>query len=162
MSDLSFLETSFEIRWSKLTAPSVEPSIIQALRDAELAIEKNAAQNPQALTYASTLLALEDAVEPLTQAWGKVSHLQSVSDSPELRAAYNAMLPLVSTFYTKIRLNPELWSRIKTFSQSAEAKSLKGIHLRFLNETLADFKEAGADLPPSSRTRLEALQTELA
>ncbi len=162
MSDLSFLEPSFEIRWSKLTAPSVEPSIMQALRDAELAIEKIATQNPQALTYASTLLALEDAVEPLTQAWGKVSHLQSVADSPELRAAYNAMLPLVSTFYTKIRLNPKLWSRIKTFSQSAEAKSLKGIHLRFLNETLADFKEAGADLSPSSRTRLEALQTELA
>ena len=162
MSELTFLDPSFQIRWSKLTAEVVEPSITQALNKADEVIQRIATQNPKTLTYASTLLALEEAVEPLTQAWGKVSHLQSVADSPELRAAYNKMLPLVSTFYTKIRLDPQLWSRIKTFAESTEAQKLQGIHKRFLNETLADFKEAGADLPPAPRTRLEALQTELA
>ena len=162
MTELTFLDPSFEINWSRLSAASVEPSIIQALHDAEHAVDKIAHQNLQQISYRSTLLALEDAVEPLSQAWGKVSHLQSVSDSPELRAAYNAMLPLVSTFYTKIRLNQELWSRIKIVAQSAEAKALQGIHKRFLNETIADFKEAGADLPPEARSRQESLQTELA
>jgi len=162
VTELPFLDTAFEIRWSILTASSVEASINQALLDAEKAITQIASQSPEFVTYKTTLLALEEALEPLGLAWGKVSHLQSVSDSPELRKAYNAVLPQVSAFYAKIRLNPALWSRIKQVAQSDEAKNLQGIHLRFLNETLADFKEAGADLPETSRIRLESLQTELA
>jgi oligopeptidase A len=155
------LDPSFEIRWSLLAPGHIEPAITEALARAQTVIDAIATRDPAALTYENTFLAVEDAVEELNVAWGKVVHLQSVCDSPELRAAHNAMLPKVSAFYAKIRLNSGLWARLRAFMESPAAAALTGVDRRFLDETAADFREAGADLPPETRKRLEDLQTEL-
>jgi len=162
MSANPFLEPSFEIRWSQLRPELIEPAIAAALARAQSAIDAIAARDLAALTYDHTFLALERATEELNVAWGKVAHLQSVADSPPVREAHNRMLPPVSAFYAKIPLNAELWRRLKTFAGSPAAAELRGIHRRFLEETVADFRQAGADLSPEQRARLEALQSELA
>jgi oligopeptidase A len=162
MSANPFVDPAFHIRWSALAPELVAPAIESALTGAKAAVDAIAAQDLGGLTYENTFLALEQSTEGLTQAWGKVTHLQSVADSPALREAHNAMLPNVSSFYASIPLNAELWLRLKTFAGRPAAKALTGIHRRFLDETVADFKQAGADLPPEKRTRLEALQSELA
>eukprot|EP01036_Dinobryon_divergens_P019630 gene19630-26828_t len=72
------------------------------------------------------------------------------------------MLPGVSAFSASIPLNAGLWIRLKAVAATVEARALTGIHRRFLDETVADFQQAGADLPAAARTRLEAIQTELA
>jgi len=162
MSANPFLDPSFEIRWSQLRPELIEPAIATALARAQAAIDAIAARDLGTLTYDNTFLALERATEELNVAWGKVTHLQSVADSPALREAHNRMLPAVSAFYAKIPLNAELWRRLKTFAGSPAAAELRGIHRRYLEETVADFRQAGADLPPAQRARLEALQSELA
>ncbi|HEX2854507.1 MAG TPA: M3 family metallopeptidase [Opitutaceae bacterium] len=162
MSANPFLDSSFQIRWSALTPDAVASAIEAALAGAEVAVEAIASRDPAAATYENTLLALEKATEELTLAWGKVTHLQSVADSPALREAHNAMLPKVSSFYARIPLNAALWQRIKAVAESPAAAKLTGIHRRFLDETVADFRQAGADLPPEKKARLEALQSELA
>ncbi|MSU69842.1 MAG: M3 family peptidase [Opitutaceae bacterium] len=156
------LDSAFAIRWSRLTPELIAPGIAAALARAQAAIEAISAQDEAAMTYDSTFLALERATEELNFAWGKVSHLQGVADSPALRKAHNAMLPKVSAFYAKIPLSAELWRRLKAYAGTAVALSLGGIHRRFLDETVADFKQAGADLPADRRSRLEVLQSELA
>jgi len=108
------------------------------------------------------MLALEEADLKLTVAWGKVGHLNSVKDSKELREAYNAMLPKVSEFSAKIPLNDGLWKRIKAYSKTEEAKSLSGTRNRYLEETVASFRNSGADLPPEKKSRMEEVQAELA
>jgi len=157
-----FLDPAFTIRWSQLSADLVEPAIAEALAGAQAAVAAIARRELSDLTYESTFLALETATETLGVAWGRVSHLQSVADSPALRAAHNAMLPRVSAFYAQLRLDPELWRRLQAFAASPAAAALTGIHRRLLEETIADFREAGADLPEATRRRLEAVQTELA
>ena len=157
-----FLDPVFAIRWSQLAPELIAPAIETALARAQAAIEAIATRDLAALTYANTFLALERATEELNQSWAKVTHLQSVADSPALREAHNAALPLVSAFFARIPLNAELWLRLKTFAATPAAAALSGIHRRFLDETVKDFVQAGADLPPDKRTRLEALQTELA
>jgi oligopeptidase A len=156
-----FLDSSFNIRWSALRPEEIEPAISLALKRAQEAIDAIATRDVSTLTYQNTFQALERATEELNQAWGKVTHLQSVADSPELRAAHNAMLPLVSTFYARIPLNDEVWRRLKFVADSDEGRALTGIHRRFVDETVADFRQAGADLPAGPRGRLEALQSEL-
>lgn len=157
-----FLDPTFTIRWAELTPELILPAITAALAGAEKAVGEIAARAQHALTYENTFLALERATEELNLAWGKVTHLQSVADSPALREAHNAMLPQVSAFYARIPLNAALWQRLKSVAESPAAAALKGIHRRFLDETVADFRQAGADLPVEKRTRLEALQSELA
>lgn len=155
------LDSSFHIRWSALRPDQIEPGITEALERAQTAVDAIANAPIESATYETTFLGLERATEELTQAWGKVTHLQSVADSPELRAAHNAMLPKVSGFFARIPLNAELWRRLKAVAESPAAAALTGIHRRFVDETVADFRQAGADLEATQRTRLEALQTEL-
>ena len=49
---------------------------------------------------------LEDATEKLNRAWGQVGHLNAVMNSPELREVYNANLPKVTQYYTRVRTKP--------------------------------------------------------
>ena len=162
MSSQPFIDPTFEIRWSQHTSVQVVPDVEKALANAGAAIDAIATSPLDGLTYDSTFLALERATEELNFAWGKVTHLQSVSDSPELREAHNAMLPKVSSFFAKIPLNAALWTRMKAFGSSPAGVALSGIHARLLEETQSSFRLAGADLPAPQRARLEELQSELA
>ena len=162
MAATPFLDSGFHIRWSTLTPEHVGPDIEAAVSGAEKAIETIAGLNLAQLTFDNTFLALERATETLTVAWGKVTHLQSVADSPAIRDAHNAMLPRVAAFYAGIPLNAALWERLRTFAESSQAAGVSGIHRRFMEETVKDFRQAGADLPSDQRKRLEVLQSELA
>jgi len=162
MQNNPFLNPEFEIKWSALTPDQIEAAIEEALVLAKANVDSIASQDIASATYESTFLSLEDASETLDHAWGKVAHLQSVADSPELRDAHNKMLPKVTAFSSGVHLNLELWKRLKAFADTAAANELTGVHLRFLEETFADFRQAGADLPDEKRNRLEALQGELA
>jgi oligopeptidase A len=157
-----FLDAGFLPEWSILQPAHVVPDITLALARAQAAIDTIATRSLDALSYETTFLALEQATEALNVAWAKVGHLQAVADSAPLREAYNAVLPAVSAFYAAIPLNAELWSRIRACAETPEAKRLTGVHRRFVEETLADFRQAGADLPVAERARLQELQAELA
>ena len=75
----------------------VEPAIEALLAQSQTALDTvtTPAFPAQWLALSATL---DVAVENLGVAWGAVSHLNSVNDSPALRAAYNAVLPKVTDF----------------------------------------------------------------
>jgi oligopeptidase A len=162
LMDNSFLDRSFHIRWSQLTADKVVGAVEHALIEAEEAIARIAAQDPAAVDYHCTFLALEQATDLLNETWAKVSHLVSVADAPDLREAHNAMLAKVSAFQARISLNEQLWLRLKAAAAQPSSLSLQGEQRRFVDETVADFIQQGADLPADKKSRLEALQSELA
>ena len=134
----------------------------QALAQAGQMIDRIAGQELTAADYPGTFLALEEATDLLNETWAKVTHLTTVADSPALREAHNALLPQVSAFFARIPLNAGLWLRLKAAAGHASAGGLQGEHRRFLAETMADFRQQGADLPAGKKARLEAVQGELA
>jgi len=157
-----FLDPSFHIRWSVLTADKVVPDIARALDEATERLDALARTDRGRLSFESTLLAFEEALEPLNEAWGKVGHLDAVCNAPALRTAYNEMLPKVSEFNARLYLNEALWDLFKTFANTPEAASLTPVQKRFLEETMADFRSSGADLARDKKQRLEELEAELA
>ena len=159
-----FLDDKFQIAWSELKPESIVSDITEAIETAQNQVDLISQPCPAGdeLTFENTLIALESAYESLSRPWGLVSHLDSVSNSDPLREAYNAMLPKVSEFYSKVPLNSGLWNRIKAYSETEEAKSLSGTRLRFLEETLSDFQNSGADLPSEDKSRLMQIESELA
>ena len=160
-----FLEKNFHIRWSSLTADHIRTDIEHAIQQAQSAVDQVAAMStvaPEELTYGNTIKALDDGMETLNQAWGLVSHLDSVCNSTELRAAHNEMLPKVSEFTSSIPLNEALWQSLKAFGESPAALALSKTKKRYLAETLADFREQGADLEPAKKQRASELQSRLA
>tara|TARA_B110000196_G_scaffold201561_1_gene172601 strand:+ start:1368 stop:3536 length:2169 start_codon:yes stop_codon:yes gene_type:complete len=160
-----FLQKDFHIRWSTLTSDHIEADISKALIDAQAAVDNVAARSADAaetLTYANTIAALDDGLETLSHAWGLVSHLESVNNSPELRDAHNAILPKVTEFFSSIPLNEPLWKTLKAFGQSTATDQLTATKQRYIHETLADFREQGADLPPEKKARAAEVQKRLA
>lgn len=157
-----FLEERFDIQWSQLRPECIEADVKKAIIDAKEAITKICKEDLSCLTFENTLLALEEATRPLDEAWGKISHLDAVCNTEELRKAYNSMLPEVSDFYSQLFLNDALWEVVQSFAHSKQAQKLTGPYRRFLDETLADFKENGADLCTEKKQRLAKINIQLA
>jgi oligopeptidase A len=156
-----FLAPDFHIRWSTLLPEAIEPDIRHALEVSKAAIEAICAQDAAASTYESTFLALEKATELLGDGWGRLHHLDSVCDNPAQREGLNRMLPEVTDFYSSIPLNDRLWAVLKSFGEGPEIAKLDPVRKRFVAETLADFRQSGADLPPERKQRVAAIEAEL-
>ena len=113
-------------------------------------------------SYESTFGALENATEALDRGWERLNHLDSVRDHKDQRDVLNKMLPKVSAFTSSVPLNAELWSALKAFADSPAARDLDPVRARYVEETCAEFRDAGADLPAEQKERMAQLQTELA
>ncbi len=156
-----FLDPSFHVAWSNLDPAMLEGDIELAIKQAQARIDAIAGLDPATATYESTILALEDATEELGRAWGYADHLTSVCEGPEIRKAFNDMLPKVTEFYTNISLNQKLWSVIKAVAEKPETKALTGVHARLIEDTLRSFIDSGADLPNDRRVEFQELQNKL-
>ncbi len=151
----------FEIPFDEIRAEHVEPAIDELLADARACLQA-LIDCEEALTYANTLAALEAVGERLEYAMGVIGHLENVATYPELRAAYNAVQPKVSEFFSAIPLNKRVWGRIRAFEGCEEAMRLGPTQRRFLAKTVRDFRRSGADLDHSSKQRLLEVDVELA
>ncbi len=156
-----FLTSDFQIRWSTLKPEAVKADIEEALKRANANVEALSAQDRGKLSFESVVLGLDEATRELSEAWGLVTHLDSLCNSPELREAHNAMLAEVSGFYAKIPLNESLWDLLVTFSKTEEGRGLTGVRKRALDETMESFRQHGADLSPEKKARLEEIESEL-
>jgi oligopeptidase A len=161
MDDVSnpLLKVVFDVPFDRIRPEHVEPAVRHHLAAAEAAVASVA--DVSAPTYANTLEALDDALEPLEWAMGLASHLESVDTSPELRAAYNAVEPDVTAFYSRLPLHGGLWRVMQAFADTAEAKALTGARRRHLDKTLRDFRRHGADLDAEGKRRLTEIDVEL-
>jgi oligopeptidase A len=154
------LHLSSDIPWSAIRAADVVPSVRALVSDARAAIATIGASAPA--TYDGVLGALERATEPLGRAMSVISHLEGVAMTPELREAYGTVNPEVSAFYGAIPLDAALYAKLKALAESGEGKKLTGPHRRHLDKTVEEFRRHGAELDDGGKTRLTAIDTELA
>ncbi|MEY3485355.1 MAG: hypothetical protein RLZZ586_1078, partial [Pseudomonadota bacterium] len=105
---------------------------------------------------------LEDATEQLGRSWGVVSHLNAVADTPELRAAYGAMLPKVTAFFASLGQNLELYKRYKEIKAGAEFAKLSPEQQKVIDNSLRDFRLGGAELADDQKPRFTQIQDEQA
>src|SRR5579863_4469777 len=149
------LEVSFRVPFDKIEAAHVEPAIDQLLADAAQRLDATiASERP--------LQALDTMTEKLDYAMNVVRHLESVATTPDLRAAFNAVQPKVSAFYSSLPLNEGLWNAIKRYAGTDEARALTGTMKRYLTKTIDTFKRHGAELDPAGKARLQEIDVALA
>ena len=90
----------------------VGPAMDELLGNAETALEQVTAPEFPA-QWSDISRVLDVATEDLGRAWGAVSHLNGVADTPELRAAYNAALPRVTEFSARLGADERLYAKYK-------------------------------------------------
>ncbi|HEV3049560.1 MAG TPA: M3 family metallopeptidase, partial [Longimicrobium sp.] len=148
------------IPFHRITAGHVVPAVRQALERAQAEVDAIVGLT-EPRTYQNTVQALEAMGERLGQVIRPVAHLDSVMSSPELRQAYETVIPELSAFSARIPLNAELWNAVRTYAQTDDARALTGVRRRQLEKVVRSFERAGANLPPEQKQRVEALRVEM-
>jgi len=163
MVDNPLLHIQFQIPFDRIAATDVEPAAQQLLGEARARMETIAAGPPgnRERAFENTMRPLDRLTEPLDYAMGVVRHLEAVATTPELRAAYNAVQPDLSAFYSSVPLHVGLWNAIQQFAATAEAARLQGERRRFLEKTIDTFRRHGAELDAGGKKRLEEIDVEL-
>ena len=109
--------------YSEVKPSDIGPAIDFLLQQAEQAVAHAISPSTSA-NWNDLLEPLEDATESLSRSWGVVSHLNSVADTPELRAAYGEMMPKVTAFFSSLGQNLALYEKFKALSQGSDFTKL--------------------------------------
>jgi oligopeptidase A len=131
----------------------VSPAMDALLARAETALTE-VTQDSFPASWTDISRVLDVATENLSRAWGAVSHLNSVADTAELRAAYNAALPSVTEFWTRLGADERLYAKYKAIDVSSLNAEQRQAH----KNAVRNFVLSGAELQGQDRVRFAEIQ----
>jgi oligopeptidase A len=147
--------------YSEVKPEHIAPAIEYLLKHAQDAVD--VAVNPDTPSNWDALAEpLEDATESFGRTWGVISHLNSVADTPELRAAYGEMLPKVTAFFSSLGQNLDLYKKFKELSKAPDFVKLSAAQKKVIENSLRDFRLGGAELSDADKPRFSQIQDEQA
>ena len=147
--------------YSEVKPEHIAPAIQFLLKHAQDAVDAATDSNTPS-SWDRLAEPLEDATEALGRSWGVISHLNSVADTPELRAAYGEMLPEVTAFFSSLGQNLALYQKFKELKNSADFAKLNRAQQKVIENSLRDFRLGGAELSDADKPRFAQIQDEQA
>lgn len=148
-------------RFDAIAPEHVSPAVDALLREARQAVASVTRADAIA-SWDAVVEPLDDATERLARAWGAVSHLNAVLDSPALREQYNANLPKLTAFWTELAQNEALYARYKALAALPDFAQWPAARRKVVDNELRDFRLGGAELAPPAKARLAAVRERLA
>jgi oligopeptidase A len=139
--------------FDKVTPDAVGPAVDELLAHANQALE-TVTQPDFPSRWDQIARVLDVATERLGRAWGVVGHLNAVADTPELRAAYNAALPKVTEFWTRLGADERLYAKYKAIDPSTLTPEQKQAH----KNAIRNFVLSGAELTGAAKERFAQIQ----
>ena len=147
------LDTSGLPPFDRIAPEHVVPAMDALLAEANDALNRVTTEGFPAKWHEISRV-LDVATERLGRAWGAVSHLNSVADTPELRAAYNAALPRVTEFWTRLGSHERLYDQYKAIDPA----TLNAEQRQARSNALRNFVLGGAELKGEAKERYAAIQ----
>ncbi|MGE8376580.1 MAG: M3 family metallopeptidase, partial [Diaphorobacter nitroreducens] len=147
------LDFSGHIPFDRITPADVAPAVDVLLQRADAALE-TVTQPDYPARWDAIAQILDVATEELGRAWGAVSHLNSVADTPELRAAYNEALPKVTEFWTRLGADERLYAKYKAIDPATLNPEQRQAH----SNAIRNFVLSGAELQGAAKERFAAIQ----
>lgn len=147
--------------WDAVEVDAFEPAFDAALR--ALADEVRAiAENPEAPTFANTIVALERTGRPLNRLTTLFFTTAANLNTPDVQAVTAVVRPKLAEAMDAIYFNGALFQRVATLFEARAATSLSAEDLRLVEKTHNDFLKAGARLDGDAKARVAAINQELA
>ncbi|MDN5881273.1 MAG: oligopeptidase A, partial [Nitrosospira sp.] len=106
-------------RFADIRTEHITPALTQLLAE-NRAIAAGVRGDSAMPTWRNFVQPMVDANERLSRAWGQVSHLNAVVNSPELRETYNANLPHVTQYYAELGQDQALFEKFKQLRNSPQ------------------------------------------
>lgn len=130
----------------------IVPAVEELLGIARKAVDQ-AADPALAPTWEAVVEPLDTASERLWRAWSVAGHLNAVVNTPALREAYNAALPLVTEFSTWVGLHEGLYKQYQRLAAAPDFASWTPVRRRIVEMALRDFRLSGVELQGADRER---------
>ena len=137
------------------------PAFERGMAEQSAEIEAIAA-NPQAATFANTIVAMERSGQLLGRSRRVFSNLTSAHTNDTLQEIQTEMAPKFSAHDDNMLLNPDLFARVASLYEARDSLGLDPEALRLLERYHTDFVRAGAQLPAEQKGRLREINAELA
>ncbi|MBI5015059.1 MAG: M3 family metallopeptidase [Deltaproteobacteria bacterium] len=149
--------------FDRITPAHVEPAICGLCERVSTGFEGlerdlEAAGSP---SWEGTLTRLHDLVEPLRLAWGVVNHLMAVRNSPELRAAHQAVQPEVVRLFVRVGQSRPLYEALGRLRAEEAWAALDATQRRVVENERRDMELSGVGLEGAARERFQAVSLEL-
>ena len=165
MSSNPLLDTTGLPLFDQIRPEHVTPALDVLLAEAEASLTR--VTGPEVPPdYDALSLLLDVSTERLGRAWGAVGHLNSVADTPEIRAVYNENLPRMTEFYTRLGADERLYAKYKALNEAQKEQDperrLSTARQRALDLALLGFVLGGAELQGEAKARFAAIQEEQA
>lgn len=146
--------------FSDIDIKSVEAQLEKYITDCEAVIDTVAnIENP---TWGSFVQPQEESHNALSNFWSPISHLNSVMNTPELRDVYNACIPKISAFYTRIGQNVALYDATQRLRASDHFKSLNKAQQKSIENDLLGFQLSGVSLDTKKKKQYSKLADKMA
>jgi oligopeptidase A len=148
-------------RFADIRPEHVTPAVEQLLAENRALVENLVADAAEP-SWDNFVRPLENANERLSRAWGQVSHLHSVMDTPEQREAYNANLPQVTQYYAELGQHEGLYAKYKRLRADRAFAGLSPARKKIIENELRDFRLGGAELPADKKARFLEIEEQMA
>lgn len=146
-------------KFSQIQPEHVVPAIEQLIAQCRETIEHVAnIDNP---TWDNFYLPQAMAGDKLSRAWSPVGHLNAVKNSPELREAYQACLPLLSEYSTWAGQHQGLYQGYLKLKNSPEFATYYVAQKKAIENSLRDFELSGISLPAEKQQRYGEISARL-
>lgn len=153
------LRTTGLPRFDEIQPEHIVPAVRQRLTEADSRFKE--IEGLAVPTWIATVEALDEIDRPFDYCWRPVSHLFGVRNSPELREAYETVLPEIVAFGLKVRQSKPIYESLKSLRDGSEWNSLDAAQQRIVERKLLDAELAGIGLPDDQRERFNKIAEEL-
>jgi thimet oligopeptidase len=119
------------------------------------------AVQPDAKTFANTMLPLEDAYDLLEKAQGRYGFMAYVAEDAAVRNGADTLRETLEKYAIELGFREDLYAAVLAFARTHQAARLTGEDRRLLDWTLRDYKRDGFGLPEEERQRVRELKGRL-
>lgn len=145
--------------FSKIRNTDFAPALEEGLKQQLAEIDK-IANNPEEPTFENTLVALEKSGELLTRTLLVFEMLSGANTDDVLQSLQEEIAPKLAGLRDAIRLNDNLFARIKFIYAKKEDLNLDRESARLLQYYHDEFVQSGANLPADAKDKLKKLNEE--
>ncbi|PLR36923.1 oligopeptidase A [Chimaeribacter coloradensis] len=146
--------------FSKIEPEHIVPAMESALDACRKTVESVVAQGGP-YTWDNLCQPLAESDDRLSRIFSPVSHLNSVKNSPELRAAYEQCLPLLSEYSTWVGQHAGLYQAYRDLKEGDNFARLTAPQQKAVDNALRDFELSGIGLSPEKQKRYGEISTRL-
>ena len=136
--------------------PAFKEGIAQQQKEVEEIVKQKAAPD-----FENTIVALDQSGDLLRKVSAIFYGLNSANTNDEMQALSRELSPLLSKNSDDIRMNPDLFVRVKTVYENQESMNLNKEQKKLLEETYKSFVRGGANLDAEQQARLRELNSEI-